>query len=415
MPSPFLLALTGAGLLIALVVWLPLVARRLPLSLPILAIGLGVLLFTLPLGTPPPLPQDHPALLEHLAEIVVLLALMGAGLKMDRPFHLRRWAVTWRLLGFAMPLTILAIATLGVWGLGLPLAVAVLLGGALAPTDPVLAGDVQVGPPRSGPEDEVRFGLTSEAGLNDGLAFPFIHLAIALGLAGPWLAEWIAWDVLWRISTGIAMGWLVGWLFGWMTFHVSPGNALARTGDGVIAFAATFLSYGAAEMVQGYGFLAVFVTALTYRHAHRQHEFHATMHALTEQVERLAMMAMLLLFGGALAGGLLAPLTWADLAVALLVLLLVRPVAGWVSLAGLGLPGRERAVLAFFGIRGIGTVYYLAYGANRMELAAPERLWALAGLIILLSVLIHGLSVTTIMRHLDRWRGKRFREWARRR
>jgi NhaP-type Na+/H+ or K+/H+ antiporter len=415
MPSPFTLALTGAGLLIALVVWLPLVVRRLPLSLPILSIGLGLLLFTLPLGTPPPLPQDHPVLIEHLAEIVVLVALMGAGLKIDRPFHLRRWAVTWRLLGLAMPLTILGIAGLGVWGLGLPLAVALLLGGALAPTDPVLAGDVQVGPPRSGPEDEVRFGLTSEAGLNDGLAFPFIHLAITLAVVGAGLGEWLAWDVAWRIGVGLGLGWLVGWLFGWMTFHVSPAHALARTGDGVIAFAATFLSYGVAEMAQGYGFLAVFVTALAYRHAHRQHDFHATMHALTEQVERLAMMAMLLLFGGALAGGLLAPLTWGDVAVALAVLLVVRPVAGWISLAGLRLPQRERLVLAFFGIRGIGSIYYLAYGANRMELAEPGRLWALVGLVVLLSVLVHGLSVTPIMRHLDARRGAGFRGWVRRR
>jgi NhaP-type Na+/H+ or K+/H+ antiporter len=410
MPQPFILILTGAGLLIALVVWLPLVVRRLPLSLPILSIGLGLLLFSLPLGTPLPLPQDHPALTEHLAEIVVIIALMGAGLKIDRPFDWRRWGVTWRLLGLAMPLTILAIAGLGMGLLGLPLAVAVLLGGALAPTDPVLAGDVQVGPPRSGPEDEVRFGLTSEAGLNDGLAFPFIHLAIALGLAaatgGPWLGEWLAVAVVWKILAGVGMGWLVGLGFGWVTFHVPPESALARTGDGMIAIAATFLAYGVTEMAQGYGFLAVFVTALTFRHAHRQHDFHGAMHDLTEQVERLAMVAVLVLFGGALAGGLLTPLGWADVVVALLVLLVVRPVAGWLALIGLAAPARERAVLAFFGIRGIGTIYYLAYGANHMALEGVERLWALVGLIVLLSVLLHGLSVTPIMRALDRGQGR---------
>ncbi|WP_431302670.1 cation:proton antiporter [Sediminicoccus sp. BL-A-41-H5] len=411
MPSPFLLALTGAGLLIALVVWLPLLVRRLPLSMPILSVGLGALFFLLPFGTPLALPQAHPRLVEHLTEIVVIIALMGAGLKIDRPFHWRRWAVTWRLLGLAMPLTILAIAALGVWGLGLPLALAVLLGGALAPTDPVLAGDVQVGPPRSGPEDEVRFGLTSEAGLNDGLAFPFIHLAIALGAVagtgGAWFGEWLAWAVLWKIGAGVLVGWGMGLGFGWVTFHVPPESALARTGDGMIALSATFLSYGAAEMAQGYGFLAVFVTALAYRHAHRQHDFHDAMHAMTDQVERLLMTAVLLLLGGALTGGLLAPLTWADWAMALLVLLVVRPVAGWLALLGLGAPAGERAVLACFGIRGIGSFYYLAYGLNRMETAEAGRLWALVGLIVLLSVLLHGLSVTPILRRLDAWRGRR--------
>lgn len=184
-PDPYILILTGAGLLIALVAWLPLALKRLPLSLPIVCIGIGAAIFLLPQVTLRPLPYRYPEITERFAEFVVIIALMGAGLKIDRVFGWRRWSITWRLLAITMPLGIVAIAALGMEVLGLPLAVALLLAASLAPTDPVLAADVQVGPPKTGDEDEVRFGLTSEAGLNDGAAFPFVHLAVLLAVALP--------------------------------------------------------------------------------------------------------------------------------------------------------------------------------------------------------------------------------------
>ncbi|MBU8538448.1 cation:proton antiporter [Falsiroseomonas tokyonensis] len=409
LPDAYIVVLTGTGLLIALVTWLPLVLRRLPLSLPIVCIALGAAIFALPMVGSEPLPLAFPAFTERFTEFVVIIALMGAGLKIDRVFHLRRWAVTWRLLGITMPLSILAITLLGAWA-GLPWVAALLLGASLAPTDPVLAADVQVGPPQSGEEDEVRFGLTSEAGLNDGLAFPFVHLAIVLALAAetgePWLLHWLGYHALWEIGFGVVAGWAVGRAFGWLTFHMPGESRLAKTGDGLIAIAATFVSYGLTEMAHCYGFLAVFVTALTLRHAHRKHEFHREMHDLTEQVERLTMMLLLLLFGGALVSGLLAPLTWVDVGVAVVVLLLVRPLAGLAGLVGLRAAWGEKLTLAFFGIRGVGTFYYLAYGLNHAPFAQAERLWALVGLIVLLSVLLHGLTVTPAMRWLDRSQGR---------
>jgi NhaP-type Na+/H+ or K+/H+ antiporter len=334
---------------------------------------------------------------------------MGAGLKIDRVFGWRRWSITWRLIAITMPLGILAITLLTGWALGLPWAVALLIAASLAPTDPVLAADVQVGPPKTGDEDEVRFGLTSEAGLNDGAAFPFVHLAILLAVAvpagKPWLTEWLTYRVLWEIVGGIAGGWIVGRIFGWLTFHIPAKTKLARTGDGLIALSATFVSYGLTEIVHVYGFLAVFVTALTVRHTHREHDFQADMHAITEQIERLAMMVLLILFGGALVSGLLAPVTWTDAGVALLILLVVRPVTGWLGLLGHHADRGEKMTLAFFGIRGVGSIYYLAYGINHMDVADPERLWGLVGLVVLLSILLHGLTVTPIMRSLDERRG----------
>lgn len=409
-PDPYILILTGGGLLVALVAWLPLALRRLPLSLPIVCIALGAAIFSLPQVPLRPLPLEYPKVVERFTEFVVIIALMGAGLKLDRVFSIRKWSVTWRLLGITMPLSIAAIAVLGTL-MGLSVVAALLLAASLAPTDPVLASDVQVGPPKTGEEDEVRFGLTSEAGLNDGLAFPFVNLSLALAAAqaagdGDWFGHWFRESVLWEVSAAAAAGWLIGRLFGWLTFHIPAETKLAQTGDGLIAIAATCVAYGLTEMINAYGFLAVFVTALTIRHAHRTHDFHREMHDITEQVERIAMMVLLLMFGGALVSGLLAPLQWIDIFGALVILLVIRPLAGLIGLIGFPAARSEKLTLAFFGIRGVGSFYYLAHGLNHASLPVGERLWAIIGLVVLLSILLHGLTVTPIMRHLDRSQGR---------
>jgi NhaP-type Na+/H+ or K+/H+ antiporter len=409
-PEPYILWLTGAGVLIALVAWLPLALRKLPLSLPIVCIGIGAAVFSLPSVGLRPMPMDYPHIAERFTEFIVIIALMGAGLKLDRRFSWRKWRVTWRLLAITMPLSIAVIALIGGWGLGLSWIAALLLGASLAPTDPVLAADVQVGPPKSGEEDEVRFGLTSEAGLNDGFAFPFVNLAIALGVSAatgePWLKEWVLHSVVWEIAIGVIGGVLIGRLFGWLTFHIPAETKLAQTGDGLIAIAATFVAYGVTEMLNCYGFLAVFVTALTLRRSHRNHEFNRDMHDITEQVERIGMMVLLILFGGALVDGLLAPLGWVEVVAAAAIILLVRPIMGMVGLAGVRADMSEKLTLAFFGIRGVGSFYYLAYALNHVDMAEGDRLWGIVGLVALMSILLHGLTVTPAMRLLDRLHGR---------
>ncbi len=410
LPDPYILILTGFGLLIALVTWLPLALRKLPLSLPIVCIAIGAAVFSLPQVTLRPLPVLYPEITERFTEFVLIIALMGAGLKIDRIFRWRDWGITWRLLGITMPLGILAITLLVGFSMGLPWAIALLIAASLAPTDPVLAADVQVGPPKTGEEDEVRFGLTSEAGLNDGFAFPFVHLAIVLATVAAtersWFVDWLSYRVLWEIGAGVAAGWAIGRLFGWLTFHIPAETKLAKTGDGLIALAATFVSYGFTEVIHSYGFLAVFVTALSIRGSHRNHEFQREMHDVTEQIERIAMMVMLLLLGGALVSGVLATVTWVEIVLALVILLVIRPVTGLIGLAGFKADRSEKLTLAFFGIRGAGSVYYLAYGLNHMDYAGAERLWGLVALVILMSILLHGLTVTPVMRSLDRARGR---------
>jgi NhaP-type Na+/H+ or K+/H+ antiporter len=402
--DPYIVFLAGVGVLILFVAWLPMVLRELPLSLPMFCVVIGFTVFSLSAGDLPD-PVTSPELAKRLTELVVIVSLTGAGLKLDRPLRWRTWALTWRLLGIAMPLSIVGIALVGHWLLGLGAAASVLLGGALAPTDPVLASDVQVGPPRSGEEDEVRFTLTAEAGLNDGLAFPFVNLAVALATVGiapqEWAWEWLSIDILWKLAVGICAGWGVGRALGWLTFRLPNRASLSRTGDGFVALGATFATYGLTELVHGYGFLAVFVAALQMRDAERHHTYHDRLHEFAEQTERLLMMVLLVLFGGALAGGLLGPLTWSGFAAALIFVFAVRPAAGMLCLIGTTRPAEERAAIAFFGIRGLGSFYYLAFAGTAASFPELPGLWAVISMTVLLSIGMHGITVTPAMRWLD--------------
>ena len=409
--DPYIGFLLGIGAMVLLASWAPLGLKRLPMpmTLPIVCVALGAFLFGSNVFSADPSPRTWDTLTERMTELVVIVSLMGAGLKLDRPLGWRRWGTTWRLLAIAMPLTIAATAWLGMIGLGFPLALALLFGASMAPTDPVLASDVQVGPPGKGDGDEVRFGLTSEAGLNDALAFPFVHLAILVaagGLGGAAaIGEWFGIYVVWKLLAGLGMGLLVGRAMGFLIFSSRRGG-LSRHGDGLVALAATLIAYAATELAHGYGFLAVFVCALTIRASERHHEFHEELHHFSDQVERLLMLLLLVLFGGALAKGMLAALTWQDALVCLAILLLVRPLAGMLAMAGSPHPPRERWLLSFLGIRGIGSMYYVAYGINHGDFGDSERLWAAVGFLILASIVIHGLSSDALLRRLARRRAQ---------
>lgn len=406
-------ALTVGGLAALLAAWIPAYTSRRPLSLPIVLVAVGALFFLLPLGLPTPDPSEHLDITERATELVVIVALMGAGLKIDRPFDRRTWGSTWRMLGIAMPVTIASTALLGAALGGLAATSALLLGAVLAPTDPVLASDVQVGEPTLGEsanpeaEDDVRFTLTSEGGLNDALAFPFVYGAIAIAEDGwspsGWAPTWLAWDLVARIVIALAIGWGVGRLLGVVAFR-PPGrlSALAETPQGFVALAVTLLAYGTTELLQGYGFLAVFVAAVVLRGTERTHEFHADLHGFAEQIENLLVVGLLFLFGGALVSGTLGALTWQGAMVAVLVVFVVRPLSGLVALYRSDLAPAERLAISFFGIRGFGSVYYLAYGLSAAAFAGSDELWAIVALTMLVSIAVHGVSATPAMAMVDR-------------
>ena len=398
--------LTIMGLVVLAMAALPRMLRELPFSMPMILIGIGAGVGLLGGAEVIPGLHENPEVAERVTELLVIVSLMGAGLKLDTRFSLQRWAVTWRLLGIAMPLSVVGIAAVGWAVLSLPVATALLLAAVLAPTDPVLASDVQVGEPGEGDGPRVRFALTSEAGLNDGLAFPFVHLAIAWTLheqlAAGWLAEWFAVKVLWKIAAGVAMGYAVGRLGGWFLFRLPGEASIAQTKDGFVVVGLTILSYGATELIQGYGFLGVFVAALTLRSVERNHEYHHHLHRFAEEIERLALAVLLLLLGASFATQFVPFVTWPILVAALLILLVVRPVSGLVSLAGERDPFADRFAVAFFGIRGMGSFYYLAYALTAATFEEAGVVWTTVMLVVVLSIFIHGATVRPVMRGIER-------------
>jgi NhaP-type Na+/H+ or K+/H+ antiporter len=426
--ADFVYLLAGIALLLAVV--LPAALRAAALSAPVVLLGLGALMGLLPLPEAVHLtPGDDREVIEHLTEFTVIISLMGVGLALDRPLNIRawaswrRWGTTWRLLLVAMPLSIAATAWLGWWVMGLAPASALLLGAALAPTDPVLASDVQVEGPTTDEDDEteidehdeVRFALTSEAGLNDGLAFPFVHLAILVAGAGSladWGAKWAAWDVVGKVVVGVLIGMAAGWALARVAFRSRrPSIRTAETGEPLLAIAAVLLSYGLAQVAHGYGFLAVFACAMTLRSMERTAEYHALMHQVIERLERLLTLVVLLLLGVAISGGLLDALSWRAAVVGIALLMVVRPLTAWIALRtgsrrkhevdGEGLGPRERLATAFFGIRGIGSIYYLAYATGHEHFEGANTLWSTVAFVIAVSVVLHGVTATPVMRWLD--------------
>ena len=214
-------------------------------------------------------------------------------------------------------------------------------------------------------------------------------------------------DVLWKLSAGMVIGVVLGYVLAWITFRLPKRARLSRTGDGFVALGITAIAYSVTELAHGYGFLAVFVAALSFRAVERAHEYHAKLHEFTDQLERLLMAVLLVLLGGAItAGGLLKEVSWSVVLFTSLALFVVRPAVAYLSLWGRAEPVRERLVISFFGIRGMGSIYYLAYGLGHATFHSEGLLWSALTLVIVSSIVIHGITVTPIMRLLDAGRSQ---------
>ena len=394
----------GGAALFAMTV-LPRLLHTRPLSLPILYVAAGFAIFEVSgaLTGPRPLGLGYDSsVIRYVSEFVVILSLMAAGLRLDRRPGFVRWSSAWRLLGITMPITILATTLLGGWALGLAAAPAILLGGVIAPTDPVLADDVQVGPPGDDERHEVRFTLTAEAGLNDGLAFPFIHLALAATTAtvASSLTEWALYDVGYRIAVGVAAGWVIGKLIN--RFGHTTGEFFSNeTSEGLFSIGAMLLVYGLTELVNVYGFLAVFVAALI--RGGDDQGYRREAHDFVEQIESIVVAFVLLGFGALLSEGILDALTWPAVFIGLAIVFVIRPIGGLIGLIGTGLPLHERASIAFFGIRGIGSLFYLTYAFGEGDFAASvsAELWSIVAFVILVSIAVHGVSASPLMKRIE--------------
>ena len=269
---PFYLWFILAGSLLTIMALASSFLKRVPLSTSFIYLGAGVLVGPLGLGLLVFNPLDEFAVtfLERFSETVVVLSLFAAGLKMRVPLTDRIWRLPLRLALVSMTVTVGLVTLIGVYLLGLPLGAAVLLGAVLAPTDPVLASDVQIEGTHD--TDPLRFSLTGEAGFNDGTAFPFVMLGLGLmGLRdlGAYGWRWFAIDVVWAVVAGLAVGAVLGVLTGRLVIYLRRTHKEAVGLDDFLALGLVFLAYGLTLMINAYAFLAAFAAGYALRAVER--------------------------------------------------------------------------------------------------------------------------------------------------
>jgi sodium/hydrogen antiporter len=407
------------GLLLAMGL-IPSTLKRLPITSAIIYLAVGIVVGPMVLNLFHFNPLKESALLETLTEAAVLISLFSAGVKMPVPVSLARWRAPLLLAVVSMAVTVGLVAALAYYVLGLPLGAAVLLGAIVAPTDPVLATDVQIR--HASDRDRLRFILTCEAGINDGSAFPFVMLGLGLlGLheIGEHGVRWIMMDVLWATSAGIAIGVLLGHGLGrlvWKLRHNRPEHNLL---DDFLGLGLIGLVYGLSVYVDAWGFLAVFFAAVALRqtelklsgdHPEPPQRLHtgATNHTdaqpartsegsliFGEHLERLSELVLILLIGGML---FVDSWSWRAVGFALFLFLVARPASVLVGLLGTGTPWKIRGIAGWFGVRGIGSLYYLMFAIQH---GLPEelamQLMHLTLMVVTLSILVHGTSVKPLM------------------
>lgn len=381
------------------------------LTLPMVFVTLGIVFFSFPLDLPVINPQNNffdRQIIEFLTEFIIIISLCAIGIKIDRRPSWKSWKVGVYLIGIAMPLTIIILACLGYYFLGLGLGAAILLGSILSPTDPVLAGNVQVKPPNSGDGHDVRFALTLEAGLNDGLAFPFVYLAMIAeedGLNVDSFLSWLSYEFLYKIIAGVVMGYILGKILVAVFFLISDrinSDAKSEISEALFLIGATLLTYGSAEVVNGYGFLAVFVAAVTARQTRRSHPLHNLAYKAIVNVEQTLLCIFLFVFGGTLTSNGIAELSWKHIAVAVLLIFLIRPLVGMISFSRFKASIFEKFIISFFGIRGIGTIYYLSFAQNQIkDFKNINELWLVASCCIIISIVVHGLAAKFLIPKLE--------------
>lgn len=373
--------------------WLKSLEKIQLLNVPIVAMLLGIVLFSLPIDLPDPDPIKYGDEILKLTEFTVIISLMGAGLKINRSFSFRAYRVPLLLVLITMICCITATALLGLW-FGLVPASALLIGAVFAPTDPVLSSEVQVKLEEDEKEEHpVKFNLTAEAGLNDGMAFPFTWLAVWIAIYGfgygDWISTWILKDIIYRICGGVIFGIGSGKLIAWLFFTLPEKLKIKPKRLSFLAVVATMLIYGVTEAVHAYGFIAVFIAALTIRHHEKHHGYLKEMHDVIEQVEQFLIAIILLLLGGYIAHTWFQALTFQMLILCLVFLFFIRPIFGILPTLNTKMPWNHRWIVAFLGIKGVGSFFYLAFALHEAEFAQVDLLWSTVAFLILVSLIIH--------------------------
>ncbi len=383
--------------------------KRLPITSAMVYLVVGILIGPTVLGVFHFNPLKQSALLEVITEIAVLLSLFAAGMKFPTTISLLRWRTPLLLAFVSMALTVACIALFSHFLFDLSWGAAILLGAILSPTDPVLATDVQLQHPKD--RNRLRFNLTCEAGINDGSAFPFVMLGLGLlGLheLGDLGIHWLVKDLIWATVGGVLVGVLAGIGLAYLIYRYRPRGGYPGFWDDFIALGLGALVYGISQVLDFWGFLSVFFAGVALRYAETWFIIHKPApapqdnRALTDrvlnyqgQLERLSELVLILLVGGTL---FVDSWSWSAVALALFVFFVARPLAVWISLMSSRSPRRLKVLMGWFGVRGIGSLYYLMYA---IEHGIPEslalQLIQFTLIVITLSILFHGVSVKPLL------------------
>lgn len=405
LPSSYDIVLLYLGVIILVATVFPRFFSQYLITIPIIYLVLAAGVFSFFQESPLPDLADNPYLGKRLTELGVIISLTAAGLKLKEPFAWKTWRYAVRLLLVTMPITIGLIFVFGWVILGFVPATAMLLGAVLAPTDPVLAADIQTTPPHQDDASSSRLALTTEAGLNDGLAFPFTNMAIAMALAvahpGQWFADWLAIDFFYKIIVGTLIGLGAGWLLAKIIFSCpKPQSYSSALTVGLLALSLTLIPYGLAELVHSYGFISVFVAACVFRYQESNQEYLLALHDFSEELESILVAVLFTVVGVYVSHGYWEDFQWYMLPAALMILLVIRPAAGLLGMIGASLPRAKKLIISFYGIRGIGSIYYLLYALYHASFEQAREALALTMTVIILSIFLHGLSARPVM---ERW------------
>jgi NhaP-type Na+/H+ or K+/H+ antiporter len=414
------------GVLLVTMVLAGTLLGRLPLSSAMVYLGLGWMLGPDGMNVLRPDPVVHAGMLEHLAEVGLLISLFAVGMQLGVPLRDRRWRLPLRLGFVSMAVMVAMVAAVGGWALGLPVGAAILLGAIIAPTDPVLATGVQSEP---GPKpDRLGFSLAGEGGLNDGAAYPFVMLGLGLlGVhsLGPGLFRWWAIDLVWATVGGVVIGAALGAAAGRLVVYLRSHHGEAIGLDEFLGLGLVGLAYGVAQLSLASGFLAVFAAGLALQRvrglpqpersapaeptrplsataADHAGEMRDSVQAFNEQLEKFAELALVLVVGAMLAYAGPLPSVWWFVPLALLVL---RPLSVVAALPGESLSRPQQGMIGWFGIRGIGSVYYLLFALRHgiapdiAQTCVSLTLWTVAA-----SIVAHGITAQPLMRRYLVWR-----------
>lgn len=406
MANPYILGLLIIGLLLLTVGWGSEWIARLPLSYAILYLLIGILLG--PYGINLVDLQPQTAFIERFTEFVVIVSLYSCGLKINRPLKAQLWASTIRLIGFLMPISIVAIAAVSHWFLQLPWGAALLLGAILSPTDPVLASEVQLA--HTEDPNELRFGLTSEGGLNDALAFPFVYFGLYwLGDRNldNWLRQWVLVDLIWAIAAAIVVGYLIARGGIWINHRIQTARGVNNVMADLVALGLIMLTYGLTEVVNGYGFLAVFVVGYVVQQWGCYREQRQSQLQFITQIEKLLEVGAILLIGAILRIEQILEFGPQALLIAGALLFVIRPLGAWTSTLGAHFHPGTRWLFGWFGIRGIGSIYYLSYAVTTgLPAGMTAQLRWITYLTVLLSIVIHGITAAPLVTWHERHIGE---------